>query len=226
MDDNLFEKPVDRREMLKKVAVYTPPIVLAGRALIGASTAAAATEVESSLSTSLEGGGGGQESSSGSAAPPVNTPLESLEGDLALLVAIPATGQRAVDKNVAEAVGDLTEATNTSQWSDGYTLTAEAGDNVFNYLKWGADALNTSGSPSGDVATALADVVTQAGTIANTAVTSATLTAKVLKKAQAKLALGAQRAANGNVRGAIAAYMHAWDFAVTGVEAADPDDAN
>jgi hypothetical protein len=156
----------------------------------------------------------------------VSTPLSSLQNDLALLVAIPATGVRAVDKNVAEAVGDLTEATNTSQWSSGFVLTASSGDNVFNYLKWGADALNTSVSPSGTVASVLADVVTQAGTIANTAVTSATLAAKVLKKAQAKLALGAQRAAAGNVRGAIAAYMHAWDFAVTGVEAPDPDDAN
>lgn len=214
-DTNLFEQPVSRLELLKKVAVYTPPIVLAGRALMSPGVAFAETSTESSVS-----------STSSSTSPPPTTPLSALQNDLALLVAIPATGQRSVDKKVAEAVGDLTEATISSQWADGYTLLAASGDNVFFDLKWAANALSTSGSPDGTVPGVIADIVTQAGTIANTAVSGATLTAKLAKKAQRKLQKGAQRSAAGNVSGAIAAYMHAWDIAVTGVEAADPDDTD
>ena len=218
MDDNpLFERSVSRHELLKKVAVYTPPLVLGGRALISAGVASAAGETSTSIPASSA-------TSSTSLWP--DNPLLSLQSDLATLLGVTATGVRNVDKKIAEAVGDLSEATLTAQWADDYTLTAASGDVVFFDLIWAADALNTSGSSNSNVAEVLADIVTQAGWIANIAVSDAGLTGKTATKAARKLAKGAKRAANGQVRGAIAAYMHAWDIAVTGTEAPTPDDSD
>ncbi len=223
MDDTTpFEVPVNRRELLKKVAVYTPPVVLAGRALMSPGLAFGKSSSEQSASGPAES----SSASSTSMSLPPTSPLSALQSDLALLISVPATGQRVVDKNIAEAVGDLTQATNAS-WSDnGYMLDASVGDEVFYDLKWAADALNTSGASNSTVASVLADVVAQAGTIANIAVEFASLTTKNAKKAARKLQKGSQRAASGNVRGAVAAYMHAWDIAVVGTECADPDDSD
>ncbi|HWB23110.1 MAG TPA: hypothetical protein VG652_09510 [Gaiellaceae bacterium] len=230
-DNTLFEQSVSRRELLKKVAVYTPPVVFGGSALITAGSAfAAKSAAEGSTSvgsTSSEAcAPNGSSSSSVSERLPATSPFSALQADLATLVAIPATGVRSVDRKVAEAVGDLTEATISAQWDDEYVLDPAAGDNVFFDLKWAADALSTSGSSSTDVADVISDIVTQAGTLANLAVTAACLTGKPAKKAARKLQKGAQRTAAGNVRGAIGAYMHAWDIAVLGVEAADSDDSD
>jgi hypothetical protein len=225
-DNTLFEQPVNRRELLKKVAIYTPPIILAGGALVSAGVASAAPKESSTSGSSSTVSEACRPEGSGSAGQslPSISPLSALQADLAAIVAIPATGVRSLDKKLAEAVGDLTEATISSQWDDEYVLDPASGDNVFFDLKWAADALKTSGSSNSDVANAISDIVTQAGTIANLAVTAACLTGKPAKQAARKLQKGAQRTATGDVRGAIGAYMHAWDIAVIGVEAADPDD--
>lgn len=220
-DNTLFEQSVSRRELLKKVAVYTPPVVFGGSALITAGSAfAAKTAVEGSTggSTSSECAPRGSSSAGGHYSASV---LEALQADLATLIAIPATGVRSVDKKVAEAIGDLTEATNSSQWYDDSTLVTATGDDVFFDLKWAAKALNASGSSDSNVAAVLADVVTQASTLANLAVENACLTGQPAKKAQNRLQNGADRTAAGDVGPAIVAYMHAWDIAVGSAEAAD-----
>jgi hypothetical protein len=223
-DVGAFERSVSRRELLKKVAIYAPPAVIAGRALISTGVAMA-DDAQSSVSTSGSTSIGRCNSVS-SVAGGCSDPFSALVDDLDTLLGVTATGVRSVDKKIAEAVGDLTEATQDYQWSDDFTLVSSSGDNVYFDLIWAADALNTSGSSDSDVADVLADVVTQAGVIANIAVGDAGLTGKAAKKAARKLAKGSQRAASGNVRGAIAAYMHAWDVAVTGVEASTPDDSD
>lgn len=225
-EGNVLEQPVSRRELLKKVAVYSPPILLAGSALAGAGVAFAGTAESStagSTSVCAEGTGttshaSGSSSASGSG----GSPLGALSNDLALLLTITATGQPTEDKKIAQAVGFLTEATNSPAWVDDETLSASGGDSVFYYLKWAADALSTS--VNSNAPSLVSDVVAQAGTLANIALTSKCESAKIAKKAQNKLSTGSTRAANGNPRGAIAAYMHAWDLVVTGTLSPDTDD--
>jgi hypothetical protein len=235
-EGDVFERPVDRRELLKKVAVYTPPLVLGGTALMNAGVALAATGETSSSSTPFEGSSSssssssvpseGSVSSSGSGSSSGHSyqdPRALLEADLAALIAIPSTGNPSEDKKVAQAVGFLTEATQSSRWSDDYELVLATGDATFYDLKWAADALQASSNSSATSLTS--DVVVAAGTLANYAYDNASpLPAKTDKKVQRKLATAGTRSASGNVRGAIAAYMHAWDLVVSGTESPDSDD--
>jgi hypothetical protein len=235
-EGDVFERPVDRRELLKKVAVYTPPLVLGGTALMNAGVALAATGETSSSSTPFEGSlsssssvpSEGSVSSSGSGSSSGHSyqdPRALLEADLAALIAIPSTGNPSEDKKVAQAVGFLTEATQSSRWSDDYELVLATGDATFYDLKWAADALQASSNSSATSLTSDVDVA--AGTLANYAYDNASpLPAKTDKKVQRKLATAGTRSASGNVRGAIAAYMHAWDLVVSGTESPDGDDAS
>jgi hypothetical protein len=230
-EGDLFERAVDRRELLKKVAVYTPPLVLGGT-LVNAGVALAASaesssETSSSGSTSVPSEGSTSvpsSSSTSSSGHYYQEPLPVLEADLAALIAIPSTGNPGEDKKVAQAVGFLTEATQSSRWVDGYTLDPATGDATFYDLKWAADALHASSNSS--ASSLVSDVVVSAGTIANYAFDNSSLPAKTVKQVQRKLASAGQRSASGNVRGAIAAYMHVWDLVVLGSESPDADDAS
>ena len=213
-----LEQPVSRRELLKKVAIYSPPILFAGSALVGAGVAFAASGETSASAGSMCAEGSGS-TSGGSVA---GSPRTALASDLALLLTITATGQPSEDKKIAQAVGFLTEATNSPAWLDDRNLSSDGGDSVFYYLKWGADAL--SDSVNTNAPTLVADIVTQAGTVANIAYRAKCESAGVQKKAGNKLSTASSRAASGNPRGAIAAYMHAWDLVTTGTLTPDSDD--
>lgn len=214
----MFERPVDRRELLKKVAVYTPPLLLGGAALLNAGTAFGASETStvsecsaSSLSTSA---------SSGHCYQP---PLPVLEADVVSLLAIPATGNPDEDKKIAQAVGYLAEATQSARWVDQFTLDPSTGDATFYDLKWAADVLHASQNPS--ATSILSDVVVSAGTIANVAFDNATsLSAKTTKQVQRKLTSAASRSASGDARGAVGAYMQVWELVVLGTTSDGSDD--
>jgi hypothetical protein len=219
-EGDVFERPVDRRELLKKVAVYTPPLLLGGAALLNAGTAFGASETStvsecSATSLSTSSGAG-----SGSCYQP---PLPVLEADLASLIAIPATGNPNEDKKIAQAVGYLTEATQSARWVDQFTLDPSTGDATFYDLKWAADVLHSSQNPS--ASTILSDVVVSAGTIANVAFDNASsLPAKTTKQVQRKLTEAGSRSASGDARGAISTYMHVWELVVLGTVSAESDD--
>lgn len=230
-EGDLFERSVDRRELLKKVAVYTPPLVLGGTLVNAGVALASPSETSSSGSTSVPSEGGSSVPSEGSLPGSSSTsssghyyqdPLALLQADLTALIAIPSTGNPGEDKKIAQAVGFLTEATQSSRWLDDYTLDPSTGDATFYDLKWAADALHASSNSS--ASSLVSDVVVAAGTIANYAFDHSSLPAKTTKQLQRKLASAGQRSASGNVRGAIAAYMHVWDVVVRGSESPDSDD--
>ena len=219
-----FERTITRRALLKKVAVYAPPLVLGGRLLLDAGIAAGATPTcststvvgsGSSVTSSLCLSGSGSSASAG-----CSTPLQALQADLATLQGIPASGRREQDRKVAKAIERLTDATDPSNWTDGYTL-AGKGERVFDDLKDAVDELTSSHSSDPTLAAVAADIVTQAGTVANDAVQNAGLTGRAADRAQRALDRGAQQVAAGRSTSAIDAYARAWRIATHQEEQGD-----
>lgn len=216
-----FERAVDRRTLLKKVAVYAPPLVLAGGVLVGPGIATAARDRSSAVECSTESAASSSTASGGGSC---TTILGALLADIAALQGIPASGRKEEDRKVAQAIARLTDATDPSKWTpDGNALVSSAGKKVFESLKQAVDQLMSSHSSNATIGAVASDVVAQSGALANLAVQNATLSSKQAAKAQKELDKGAQQAAAGHGTAAIDSYAHAWRTA-TGTPGDDGGD--
>jgi hypothetical protein len=142
-----------RRDFLRKVALYGPPTVLAGRyLLVDAGAAFGAPTSSTSLSGSVTGSTSTtsivcvnsviSSSLAGGGSYPGEAPLDILNGDLRQLEAFLNAGNPGpYQGDVQRAVDALTRATDSSNWTDTSTLAAHRGEVVFNSVAQASDAL-------------------------------------------------------------------------------------
>lgn len=195
-----------RRDFLRKAALYTPPLILSGRAILAGGLANASPEGCSagSLSTS---------SVNDCAA----TPLATLQQILAALIALPEPKS----EKIRSAIRSLSAATRLDRWTlDGTTLQPDAG-NVFEQLGAASNKLtNVSGGSLW-----VAQILASAATVATSAVANAGLTGKSAEKAAKAIAEAQDASIDGKNSKAIEKYGRAWNIAV-GSESEDQQQDN
>ncbi len=149
MDDELVETAsIGRRSFLRKVALYTPPTVLAGSLLLGGSARAFAdASTVSDTPPPSE-----TRSSSSSASTAGSSPLATLTDALTTLTASAGTlSQPDANKRLARAVSALSDATASTRWNSAGSQVASPsqGEIVFTRVRTALEDLAAiSGSPS------------------------------------------------------------------------------
>ena len=184
-----------RRDFLRKVVLYGPPTVLAGRYLLvdggtafGAGTSTSSSSLPSSVTGSLTGStstssivcvNSAFSSSLGGPSFPGEAPLDILSGDLRQLEEFLNAGNPGQYKgDVQRAINDLTRATDPANWTDSSTLAPRRGEVVFTSVGQAAQDL---GRVTADDVCGLAylatDLVAALSSLASSATQAALVTA-------------------------------------------------